>query len=46
MSSEAGMTAAEVGDGEEIAAPGHEKLRAAFDAFDAFPQYAAPVFKW
>lgn len=46
MSSEAGLSAADVGGGEGVPAPRSDALRALCATLSASPEYAVPVFKW
>ena len=46
MSDKAGLTAADVGDGEDVTAPRDDALRALSQTFSVSPEFAVPVFKW
>jgi hypothetical protein len=46
MSSKAGLSAADVGDGDGVDAPESDAIRALCATYAAAPEYAVPVFKW
>ena len=46
ISDKAGLTAADVGDGEDVPAPSDDAVRELSATFGVTPEYAVPVFRW